>query len=459
MELNLNIPVREARQSYDNAIDYQTLFTGECNAEPIMFNPTPEQLQAFRKTKKLPETKYSLELNKKDFKGNEVRLAYQKVSLLCAFSPMENLQPEFKKENPLASFGEKRYVNFDFVISDRLVFSTASPKVLVIDAKLHSDWVPCDREQMQKLYNNYRLAKAKKEDVTKSFNAFQEYTKTCVMQKQSVDFAERGDINYMSPPLDLQTVRPAREGEEVMMKLFFDMSTIYNPRYKTQKQRIEAKVAAEKEKVAPGAENSYQQWENEYKKFSMGFVFQIFDLFLEKRYDDINGIFTNEKYESVFKIFNKETKEMIRKKLGIFLGVSRYTDKEGNERFSQVCYDTIKSFGANFTFTAPWANKKPQLFPDLLSEYGRTNMPKDMCKEITNRDYGFSKIANFQNSFEFKPFYLQNVVEPTANEEIDARPSNTHGTSFDSIGSDFDIDKKPASVTSANFDAFSDFPF
>lgn len=386
-------------------VNYRALFTGAALVTPVTFNPSAakiKEIKGFGEKSVIEEPRYELILDVKDQDKKVIdNRTVQVVSLLCKYNPNELLSSDYTLPEGALKIADNYFLDFNFYISKDLVKSTKG-SVLVIDAKMNSAWIPVNFEELQGLYDALRLAKLKKDDVKIEFakSKMANFIKNAVIAEKAAFKRSQGDVTYGPPTLDENSCRAAREGEQTLVKLLFDMSDLVRPRYKSTTELLTLKTEKEKK---------FNEFVESYKNFDMSDMEYIFDLFLEGKYQEINKII----FEDLKEVF--ENSEGQPCKLGVFLGVN-----EGKEqKLYQSYFRPYNKFGEQYTFKKPYENYSAKPIAKFTS-YGPTVMSYEMAKALVDPDNGFKD--EFQKSFEFKVFELGNakpeVKAKVQNEEI-----------------------------------------
>ena len=379
-------------------INYRALFTGAALVEPIIFNPNAKQIKeikGFGDKVNIEEPRYELILDVKDQERKVIdNRTVQVISLLCKYNPNELLGLNYVVPEGALKIADNYYLDFNFYISKDIVKSTKG-SVLVIDSKMNSAWVSINFEELQGLYDNLRLAKMRKDDVKIEFakTKLSNFVKAAVIAEKAAFKRSQGDVTYGPPTLDENTCRPAREGEQTLVKLLFDMSDLVRPRYKSTTELLTLKTEKEKK---------FNEFIESYKNFDMSDMEYVFDLFIEGNYEEVNKII----FEDLKEVFqNSEGKQC---KLGVFLGVN-----EGKEqKLYQSYFRPYNKFGEQYTFKKPYENYSAKPITKFTS-YGSTVISYEMAKSITDVENGYKD--EFQKSFEFKIFELGNTKSEVKN--------------------------------------------
>jgi len=421
----------EGNKSEKGNVNFKAVFTGATLLTPIIFNPTIEQkneIRNFGENGKTEEINYDVTLEIKDSTGKVIgEKKCKKVSLMSKFNPIKLLPSDFKQREGEAQFAENYYLDFEFLISSNLVVDKTKTKALMIDSKMNSGWVPLNVEKAQELYDAVRIAKHRniESSILSAKRNYEQFLKTALVSaKQGMP-----DVNYGIKSIDENSCRIAREGEEVLCKLIFDMSNLV---------RIDYKSESEMKKLKEENAKKYQRYIDDYASFDMSDVEYIFDLFLAKDYDKINKIIFEE-LANVFKVPSGD-----RCKFGAFLGARLATDG----KIYQSYYQPKSNFGTKFTFKKPYENYAAKEMKDFTA-YGSTIISREMAKGLLDEEYGYKE--NFQNSFVFKPFYLSEMPEaPQSSMQLGMTPQ------FDEM--DFPTVERNRPVQVDTFDV-NDLPF
>lgn len=399
-----------------SGLNYKSIFTGATLATPLIFNPNASQIKSIKNlpdTVKVDDPDYNVTIEIKDSNNRKIEdKAFKRVSLLTKFNPNELLSKELRPKEGETKYADNYYIDFDFLISSSLVTSV-SGKALIIDGKMNSAWIKIDLEKLKELYNAVRIAKHRGEQssIETAKRNLHGFVKTSVINAKAGEL----DVNYGVRTLHEDSCRVAREGEQILVKLIFDMSDLIKVPYKTVGDLNTMKIEKE---------NDYNKYIKSYNEFDMSDIEQLFDLFLEKDYDSINSLIFDE-LKSTFT--NSQGKQC---KVGIFLGARGGSDG----KVYQGYYRPKTKFGEQYTFKKPYENYAPKEIRNFTA-YGATIISRDMAKSLTDEEYGYDE--NFQKSFEFLPFNVEEVSRPKENKEIDDFPS------FEDFGTKKKVEPNP----------------
>lgn len=381
-------------QSVEGGLKYGQVFTGQVFVTPLIFNPTGEQI---KEIKKLPD---SLSVNEPVYitektinKETGEKRVVRRISLLTSFNP--NIQ--LSKDNAV-KYGNEYFYTLTYTISPVIVVAEKTSKVLVMDAKMNSAWIPADIAKVTSLGNEYRDAQ-KSDDENEISDLREKLTK--LARKVTKDAAAAmGDVAYGAAAIDLSTVRFARDGEEPVAKLIFDMSSLSPVRYmsKTDAKKMQKDDAKKFEKLS-----------KEYEEFDFSHVEMIFDLMLNGQMEEVNKLIFDE---------NKEffQSDEIQNKVGIFFGANQAEDgKIYQSNFGP--YGKFL-FGQEYTFKKAWKTVKSAVITGF-EKYGETFMSKNAAKRIADADYGYSD--QWQGSFKFQPFVAGDILIPESSEKVSVK--------------------------------------
>lgn len=378
--------------STEGGLVFNQIFTGQCFMTPIMFNPTGAQI---KQIKNLPD---SLEVREPEYivdktvdRNTGEKRKVRKISLMCSFEPASMLSKP-KAGETAVKYANKYFYNYNVLISSMLVHSRNADKgdkILVIDSKMNSAWVPCNVDKAIEL--NEKVRKARKDGVEDEIKDAQDDLTAFVKKAVKQAATAMGDMSYGAACLHLDSVRACRDGEEVISKLIFDMTPLQSAYYMTK----DAAKKLQKEDA-----KKYEARKQAYEDFDMSPTEEIFNMLLANDIDAVNKLI----FEDNKEWFESDGQQC---KFGVFLG-ARVADDGKVYQSSMGAYGNF-IFGQQYTFKKAWKAVKPAALKDY-SAYGLTFIPKDMAKKITDTQYGYSDI--WQDSFEFQPYFVEEFVQP-----------------------------------------------
>lgn len=379
-------------------LTFNQVFTGEAFVTPLIFNPNAEQL---KRVKGLPD---KVEVNEPNYivevavaKGSEEKRKMLKINLLCGFNP-NTMLPKPKEGDKVVKYADKYFLNFDIMASSSIVTNKNRDKVMVIDGKLNSCWVECDVEKAVKLNEELKAARKSKDGdaISDAKDDASKFIRTAVKKAA----AAMGDVSYGAAKIDLDTVRIAREGEEPLAKLIFDMTAMSPVRYMTKE---------EGKKLQKEDAKKYEARKKAYEEFDMSMTEEIFNLFVTQKFDAVNTLIFDENKEW----FESDGQQC---KVGVFLG-ARLTE---DHKVYQSCMRPSSKlcFGDYFTFKKYYSSSKAQTLKDF-PEYGNTFMPKETAKRIVDQEYGYQDI--WQDSFAFQPYFVPEFTAPEESVEVESK--------------------------------------
>jgi hypothetical protein len=390
--------------STEGGFKFNQVFTGEAFLTPIMFNPTGAQI---KEIKNLPD---SFEIREPEYiiektvdKNTGEKRTVRKISLLCSFDP-NTMLPKPKAGETVVKYANKYFYNYSVLISSKIVHSRNADKgdkILVIDSKMNSAWIPCNVDKALEL--NEKLRKARKDGVEDEITDAQDDMTAFVKKAVKAAATAMGDVGYGAPSLHLDSVRACRDGEEVITKLIFDMTPLQAVYYMTK----DAAKKLQKEDA-----KKYEARKQAYEDFDMSPAEEIFSMLLANDIDGVNKLI----FEDNKEWFESDGQQC---KFGVFLG-ARVADDGKVYQSHMGAYGNF-IFGQQYTFKKQWKAVKAAVLKDY-SAYGVTFMPKDMAKKITDPQYGYSDI--WQDSFVFQPYTVEEFV-PAQDVEVKTTSSNS----------------------------------
>lgn len=385
--------------SIEGGFVFNQQFTGEVFLTPLAFNPTGEEIKAF---KNLPDSvnvedpNYIME--KIVDRETEEKRTVRRIILLTKFNPNTQL-PKGTADKPAVKYGENYFYNLPASqISSHIVHSRneeKGDKILVIDAKMNSAWVNCDVDKAITLNDAYKVARkgGDEDEIEDAKNAMTKFVRKAVKDAAAVT----GDVSYGASAIDLVSARMCRDGEEPIAKLLFDMTPLSSVRYMTK---------ADIKTLTKTDPKTCERRQKEYEEFDMSHTEEVFNMLLDGKFEEVNKLIFEDNKEA----FESDGEQC---KIGVFFG-ARLTDEGKVYQSSMSPYGKF-IFGQHYTFKKPWKAVKPAVLKDFTA-YGPTFINKEMAKRITDSQYGYND--EWQNSFAFQPYVLEQFTAPVTEEKV-----------------------------------------
>lgn len=322
-----------------SSLNYRAIFTGEVFALPLRFNPTQSEVI---KLKKLSEKAAVIARQEVYVTDN-----YTKLSLLCRFNPNFPMNPYSIEKVENTTLPSEMYFTKDVIISSKLKKNTAGDKVVVIDGRLNSTYVPFEEGKTAA-----------------------ELVRQC--QSTSKD-------NISLNQMNLSNVRFAREGEVETMQLLFDMTSLNRYREQYEDGVDKAGKAYSKGDKVPGTEDNFVLPEGTWDRMIKGDVSYINEVF-----------FTTD-------FVKNPTKEQL--PVGFVLSV-RESESNGTTYYNQT---TVQSNMMSCTFKST----RPYVRSYDIPGVGQFN--SNLSPNVVNALYGYkSSTKTLDDKYAYKnPFSIE----------------------------------------------------